>query len=57
MGALLFLPDFYEVAVSNSGCYDNRMDKIWWTQQWTGWPIGPQYGESSHVDHAYRLHG
>src|SRR5208282_1976273 len=30
MGALLFHPEFYKVAVSNSGCHDNRMDKIWW---------------------------
>ncbi|MGA8110168.1 MAG: DPP IV N-terminal domain-containing protein, partial [Acidobacteriaceae bacterium] len=43
MGALLFHPDFYTVAVSNSGCHDNRMDKIWWNEQWMGWPVGPQY--------------
>jgi dipeptidyl aminopeptidase/acylaminoacyl peptidase len=57
MGALLFHPDFYKVAVSNSGCHDNRMDKIWWNEQWMGWPIGPQYSESSNVDNAYRLQG
>jgi len=49
-GALLFHPEFYKVAVSNSGCHDNRMDKIWWNEQWMGWPIGPQYSESSNVD-------
>ena len=57
MGALLFHPEFYKVAVSNSGCHDNRMDKIWWNEQWMGWPIGPQYSESSNVDNAYRLQG
>ncbi len=57
MGALLFYPDFYKVAVSNSGCHDNRMDKIWWNEQWMGWPVGPQYSESSNVDNAYRLQG
>ena len=57
MGALLFHPDFYKVAVSNSGCHDNRMDKIWWNEQWMGWPVGPQYSESSNVDNAYRLQG
>ena len=57
MGALLFYPEFYKVAVSNSGCHDNRMDKIWWNEQWMGWPIGPQYSESSNVDNAYRLQG
>jgi dipeptidyl aminopeptidase/acylaminoacyl peptidase len=57
MGALLFHPEFYKAAVSNSGCHDNRMDKIWWNEQWMGWPVGPQYAESSNVDNAYRLKG
>jgi dipeptidyl aminopeptidase/acylaminoacyl peptidase len=56
-GALLFHPDFYKVAVSFVGCHDNRMDKIWWNEQWMGWPIGPHYSESSNVDNAYRLQG
>lgn len=57
LGALLFHPDFYKVAVSYAGCHDNRMDKIWWNEQWMGWPIGPQYSASSNVDHAWRLQG
>jgi len=57
VAALLFHPDFYKVAVANSGCYDNRMDKIWWNEQWMGWPVGPQYSESSDVDNAWRLKG
>jgi dipeptidyl aminopeptidase/acylaminoacyl peptidase len=57
MGALLFHPEFYRVAVSNSGCHDNRMDKMWWNEQWMGWPVGPQYSESSNVDNAWRLKG
>ena len=57
LGALLFHPNFYTVAVSNSGCHDNRMDKIWWNEQWMGWPVGPQYAASSNVDNAYRLQG
>jgi dipeptidyl aminopeptidase/acylaminoacyl peptidase len=57
MGALLFQPDFYKVAVSSSGCHDNRMDKIWWNEQWMGYPIGPQYAESSNVTHAANLKG
>jgi dipeptidyl aminopeptidase/acylaminoacyl peptidase len=57
MGALLFHPEFYKVAVSNSGCHDNRMDKLWWNEQWMSWPIGPQYSESSNVDNAWRLQG
>jgi dipeptidyl aminopeptidase/acylaminoacyl peptidase len=57
MGALLFHPEFYKVAVSNSGCHDNRMDKIWWNEQWMGWPVGPQYAASSNVDNAHLLQG
>lgn len=56
-GALLFHPDFYKVAVSASGCHDNRMDKIWWNEQWMGWPIGPHYAASSNVENAWRLQG
>ena len=57
MAALLFHSDFYKVAVSYAGCHDNRMDKIWWNEQWMGWPIGPQYSASSNVDHAANLQG
>ena len=57
MGALLFHPSFYKAAVSYAGCHDNRMDKIWWNEQWMGWPIGPQYSASSNVEHAGRLQG
>jgi dienelactone hydrolase len=56
MGALLFHPEFYKVAVSAAGCHDNRMDKIWWNEQWMG-EIGPHYAASSNVDNAYRLQG
>ena len=33
------------------------MDKIWWNEQWMGYPIGPQYAESSNVDNASKLQG
>ena len=33
------------------------MDKIWWNEQWMGWPIGPQYSKSSNVDNAHLLQG
>jgi dipeptidyl aminopeptidase/acylaminoacyl peptidase len=55
--ALLLHPDFYRVAVSSSGCHDNRMDKIWWNEQWMGYPIGPHYAESSNSTHAAKLRG
>jgi dipeptidyl aminopeptidase/acylaminoacyl peptidase len=57
LGGLLFHPEFYKVGVAYAGCHDNRMDKIWWNEQWMGWPIGPQYSASSNVDNAYRLQG
>ncbi|MBM3295468.1 MAG: S9 family peptidase [Candidatus Aminicenantes bacterium] len=57
LGALLFHPEFYDAAVSACGCHDNRMDKIWWNEQWMGWPIGPEYASSSNVDNAHRLQG
>ena len=33
------------------------MDKIWWNEQWMGWPLGPQYIASSNTENAYRLKG
>lgn len=55
--ALLAHGDFYKVAVSDCGCHDNRMDKIWWNEQWMGWPIGPHYAEQSNVTQAKNLVG
>ncbi len=57
LGGLLFHPEFYKVCFSSCGCHDNRMDKIWWNEQWMGWPLGPGYAASSNVDNAYRLKG
>ena len=57
LGALLFHGDFYKAAVAASGCHDNRMDKIWWNEQWMGWPLGPHYAAASNVDHAKNLRG
>jgi hypothetical protein len=57
MGALLFHPEFYQVAVAFAGCHDNRMDKVWWNEQWMGYPIGPEYEASSNVVHAHKLQG
>ncbi len=56
-GGLLFYPDFYKVGVSSCGCHDNRMDKIWWNEQWMGYPIGPHYADCSNVTHAEKLQG
>lgn len=56
-GGLLFYPEFYKVGVSSCGCHDNRMDKIWWNEQWMGYPIGPHYADCSNVTHADKLQG
>ena len=56
-GAVLFHPEFYKVAVSSCGCHDNRMDKMWWNEQWMGYPVGPQYAECSNVTNAHKLQG
>ncbi|MFZ9856560.1 MAG: prolyl oligopeptidase family serine peptidase, partial [Limisphaerales bacterium] len=55
--ALLDHPDFYRVAVSDCGCHDNRMDKLWWNEQWLGWPVDESYRRSSNVEHAGKLRG
>ncbi|VTU02290.1 peptidase s9 : Dipeptidyl aminopeptidase/acylaminoacyl peptidase OS=Singulisphaera acidiphila (strain ATCC BAA-1392 / DSM 18658 / VKM B-2454 / MOB10) GN=Sinac_6999 PE=4 SV=1: DPPIV_N: Peptidase_S9 [Gemmataceae bacterium] len=55
--ALLAHGDFYTVAVSDCGCHDNRMDKVWWNEAWMSWPVGPHYAEQSNVTHAHKLKG
>ena len=55
--AMLAHGDFYKVAVSDCGCHDNRMDKVWWNELWMSWPIGPHYEENSNVTHAHKLEG
>jgi len=57
LAALLFHGDFYDAAVASCGCHDNRMDKIWWNEQWMGYPIGSHYDSSSNVINAHRLQG
>ena len=53
--ALFAHGDFYDVA--DSGCHDNRMDKMWWNEVWMGWPAGAHYAEQSNVTQAHRLQG
>jgi dipeptidyl aminopeptidase/acylaminoacyl peptidase len=57
MGALVFHPEFYKAAFSAAGCHDNRMDKMWWNEQWMGWPLGPHYAAASNMENAHRLEG
>lgn len=57
LGALETHPEFYTAAVAYNGCYDNRMDKISWNEQWMGWPVDESYARASGVDNAHRLQG
>ena len=57
LAGLLFHPEFYKAGSSSCGCHDNRMDKIWWNEQWMGFPIGPEYAECSNVVNAPKLQG
>jgi dipeptidyl aminopeptidase/acylaminoacyl peptidase len=54
---LLAFGDFYKAGVADCGCHDNRMDKVWWNEQWMGWPVGPHYAEQSNVTCAPNLKG
>jgi len=57
LAGILQYPDFYKAAVADCGCHDNRMDKIWWNEQWMGWPVGPEYAANSNVTLAPKLRG
>lgn len=57
LAALLHHGDFYDAAVADCGCHDNRLDKIWWNEAWMGWPVGPHYADNSNVTHAAKLSG
>ncbi len=49
--------DFYKAGVADCGCHDNRVDKIWWNEQWMGWPLDESYVRSSNVVDAHKLTG
>ena len=55
LAAVLWHGDFYKAAYAACGCHDNRMDKIWWNEQWMGYPVDSSYVECSNVENAHRL--
>jgi dipeptidyl aminopeptidase/acylaminoacyl peptidase len=64
--AVIFHSDFYKVAVANSGCHDNRIDKASWNEQWMGYMAPDKiwskdddnwYSKSSNIDNAAKLGG
>jgi dienelactone hydrolase len=57
LAALLTHPEFYRAGAADCGCHDNRMDKIWWNEQWMDWPVGPHYEANSNLTHIDKLEG
>ena len=57
MRALIDHADFYKAAFADCGCHDNRMDKIWWNEQWLGWPVDDSYVRNSNVADAGKVQG
>ncbi len=55
MAAVLWHGDFYKAAYAACGCHDNRMDKIWWNEQWMSYPVDSSYVACSNVENAWRL--
>jgi len=55
--AVLLHGGFYKAGAADCGCYDNRVDKLWWNEQWLGWPVGPWYEENSCARYAADLRG
>ena len=55
LAAVLWHGDFYKAAYAACGCHDNRMDKIWWNEQWMSYPVDSSYVACSNVENAYRL--
>ena len=51
--AVLRFGDVYKAAVADCGCHDNRLDKIWWNEQWMGWPVDASYAENSNENPKY----
>jgi dipeptidyl aminopeptidase/acylaminoacyl peptidase len=57
MRALIDHSDFYKAAFADCGCHDNRMDKVWWNEQWLGWPVDDSYVRNSNVADAAKVKG
>lgn len=55
--ALLHHGDFYQAAVSDCGCHDNRIDKMWWNEQWLDWPLNDSYIDNANLTHIDKLQG
>ena len=57
LAAMIWQSDFYKAGAADCGCHDNRMDKIWWNEQWMDWPIDECYAANSNTEHVSKLKG
>lgn len=57
LAGLLWHGDFYRAGAADCGCHDNRMDKIWWNEQWMDWPLDESYVANSNTEHVDLLKG
>lgn len=57
LAALIWHHDFYRAGASDCGCHDNRMDKIWWNEQWMDYPVDKSYAENSNTEHVAQMKG
>lgn len=49
------VPGNYYYSAYISWSPDSRMDKIWWNEQWLGYPVNESYREASNVENAHLL--
>jgi dipeptidyl aminopeptidase/acylaminoacyl peptidase len=57
VAGMLHHSEFFKAAVADSGCHDNRMDKLWWNELWMGYPVDEAYEKASNITHAAKLKG
>ncbi|KAG5803515.1 hypothetical protein H9Q74_000569 [Fusarium xylarioides] len=57
VAAMLHHSDFFKAVIADSGCHDNRMDKLWWNELWMGYPVDEAYEKASNITHAKKLKG
>ncbi|KAM0447061.1 hypothetical protein ACHAQK_000604 [Fusarium lateritium] len=57
VAGMLHHSEFFKAAVADSGCHDNRMDKLWWNELWMGYPVDEAYEEAANITHAAKLKG
>ncbi|KAF4338547.1 prolyl tripeptidyl peptidase [Fusarium beomiforme] len=57
VAGMLHNGDIFKAGIADSGCHDNRMDKLWWNELWMGYPVDEAYEKVSNITHAEKLKG